>query len=96
MENGESSYFPPDTWGESVTAKELREALRRLGLSQTEFARLLTYYSGERVSPNTVWRWAAGHRRVPSGVVMAVKLFEALPKSKQRRIRREAAEQADD
>ncbi len=79
-----------------MDAKEFREALQRLDMSQVEFARVLSYYSGERVSPTTVWRWAAGHRKVATGVVLSVRLLEMLPAAKLRRLRREAAEQADD
>jgi DNA-binding transcriptional regulator YiaG len=54
-----------------VTAKQFRNALDRLGLSQLGAARLFD------ANDRTVRRWAIGERSVPVGVAMMLRLLLA-------------------
>lgn len=49
-----------------MTAKQLKSALRRLGLSQSEAARRLG------VEQSTMYRWLAGERSIPGPVQAAI------------------------
>jgi len=56
-----------------MTPRQLRAALKRLRLSQSEAARRLG------VEHSTVYRWLAGERKIPGPVVAALKCWlEAL------------------
>lgn len=46
-----------ETW--ELTPEQLRQALDRLGLGATDFAREVG------VAPNTVWSWLRGATRIP-------------------------------
>ena len=48
----------------SMTQKQLRAALKRLGLSQRALAGRL------KVDPRTVNRWARGHTPVPESIAL--------------------------
>src|SRR5260370_33440171 len=65
-----------------MTGAQLRQALRRLGVSQMELSRRL------RVAPSTVRRWIANRTRVPEAVALLLK--EWLPKRRARRRHRPA------
>lgn len=54
-----------------MTPADLRSALSRLGLSQSEAARRCG------VDPRTMRRWLAGHRRIPGPVVELVRTWLA-------------------
>lgn len=54
---------------DGMTAEDLREALVRLDLTQTEAARRL------RVSLRTVQNWCAGHHEVPGPVEVLVETW---------------------
>ena len=57
----------------TVTPRQLRAALKRLRLSQSEAARRLG------VQQSTMYRWLAGERKIPGPVVAALKCWlEAL------------------
>jgi len=47
-----------------VTARQLRAALKRLGLSQTALGRLV------EVDPRTVRGWVGGRHRVPGAIAL--------------------------
>jgi DNA-binding transcriptional regulator YiaG len=50
-----------------MTGAQLRQALRRLGVSQMELSRRL------RVAPSTVRRWIANRTRIPEAVALLLK-----------------------
>jgi transcriptional regulator with XRE-family HTH domain len=52
-----------------VTPRQLRAALKRLRLSQSEAARRLG------VEQSTIYRWLAGERRIPGPVDAAVRCW---------------------
>ena len=60
--------------------QELRDALRRVGLSQAAFSRLLN------VNVVTVNRWAAGPQDVPPWVPVMLRAYEMLPPTKRARL----------
>lgn len=56
-----------------MTPRQLRTALKRLRLSQSEAARRLG------VQQSTMYRWLAGERKIPGPVEAAIKCWNALP-----------------
>lgn len=56
-----------------MTGVELSEALVGIGLSQVQFARLLT------VTPRAVQLWISDQRHVPGPVGAYLRLFRTLP-----------------
>jgi transcriptional regulator with XRE-family HTH domain len=55
-----------------MTPHQLRAALKRLRLSQSEAARRLG------VQQSTMYRWLAGERKIPGPVIAALKCWAAL------------------
>lgn len=53
----------------SMTPRQLRFALIRLRVSQSEMARRLG------VEQSTIYRWLAGERKIPSPAVAAIKCW---------------------
>lgn len=53
---------------------EFRAALEELDLSQAGLAHDLSRASGKSVAAVTIWRYAAGKRKVPAGVAAYLKL----------------------
>ena len=51
----------------AMIGAQLRQALKRLGISQMELARRL------RVAPSTVRRWIAGRTSIPEAVALLLK-----------------------
>lgn len=86
----ESHRMPPgpSVIGGTVTANEFRASLRELGMSYAEFARVMSYLSGNRIAPHTIWRYGSGRHPVSSGVAATVRVMEMLPAQKMRRLRR--------
>ena len=58
-----------------MTTRQLRAALKRLGITQVEAARRL------RVNPSTLRRWLAGSRRIPGPVAVVMDLWLRVPES---------------
>jgi transcriptional regulator with XRE-family HTH domain len=57
----------------TMSVKELRDVIGRLGLSFTETARLVG------VDPRTMRRWLAGEKSVTPSVVILFRLIDAVP-----------------
>jgi len=59
---------------------ELRSALERQGMTQSQFAALLTKHApaGEVVTPVTVNRWIMEKRKVPAPVALAISLMDRI------------------
>jgi DNA-binding transcriptional regulator YiaG len=62
-----------------MTRQEFVELLKRLNLSQAAFARLLAELGEHPPAATTIWRWADGRSRVPTGVGALLRLLEILP-----------------
>lgn len=56
-----------------MTPDELRDTLKRLGLTQTGAARIL------RVEDRSVRRWISGERPIPGFAIAFLDLLEAVP-----------------
>ncbi|MBI2236180.1 MAG: hypothetical protein HYU60_04375 [Magnetospirillum sp.] len=62
-----------------MKTQDFIELLRRLSLSQAALARLLAELGEQPPAATTIWRWADGRSRVPTGVAALLRLIEALP-----------------
>lgn len=58
-----------------MEARELKEALDVLGMSQADLARALSEAHGKRVQPTVVWRYTADQVGIPAGVAAYVQLL---------------------
>lgn len=67
----------PACYHAAMTGHELRDALDRLGLSQSHFARMLTEHSvaGVTISRTTVNRWCQDTHPIPGAVALAICLL---------------------
>jgi hypothetical protein len=64
-----------------MTRQEFLDLLRQLSLSQAALARLLTELGEQPPAPTTIWRWADGRSRVPTGVGALLRIMQMLPEA---------------
>ena len=78
-----------------MTHDEFTAELAGLGLSQTDFRRILERLSGDEVAVTTVNRWATGKRSVPASAAAVVRLLGMLPAAKRAKLARKDEHNGD-